>query len=137
MFSKNPQQTEKSLTPSMAANLITLANEKDFAHLLKKSGKKWVVVEFFAKWCGPCQKLTTKLEQLAQAYDGRITIVKIDVDEFEKLTAEFDISAIPTFIIMKNKTKVMQFFSSDVQTLEKNLEKYAGAPKKLTKEKQK
>lgn len=131
--SAEPKQSENPTTDTtpitninLSKNLLTIANKNDFPYILKETGNRLVVVEFFANWCGPCQKLATKLEVLANAYNGKILIVKVNVDEFEELTLEYNVSAMPTFLLMRNKQKLKQFSSSDIETLEKNLEKYAG-----------
>lgn len=109
-------------------NLVILAHKNDFYNILKESQNRLLLIEFFANWCGPCQTLAEKLEQLAEAYNGKILVVKVDVDEFEDLALEYDVSAMPTFMLMKNQQKLEQFASSNQETLNKNLEKYAGKP---------
>ncbi|XP_065363564.1 thioredoxin-2-like [Calliphora vicina] len=113
---------------SPATNLMIIANKNDFYKILQETNNRLLVIEFFADWCGPCKILTRKLEQLAQAYNGKILIVKVDVDEFEELAMEYDVSAMPTFMLMKNQQKLEQFSSSNEETLDKSLEKYAGKP---------
>ncbi|TMW47987.1 hypothetical protein DOY81_006926 [Sarcophaga bullata] len=96
------------------------------ANLLDGVRDRIVLVEFFAKWCGPCQNLATKLEDLASSYNGKVLIVKVDVDEFEEIALEYDVSAMPTFAVIKNRKKVHQFSSSNIENLEGILQKYAG-----------
>ncbi|XP_046802089.1 thioredoxin-2-like [Lucilia cuprina] len=122
--------SEESATINLTSNvnLHILANKNDFYKILKETNNRLLVIEFFAHWCGPCKILASKLEQLAEAYKGKILIVKVDVDEFEDLAVEYDVSAMPTFMLMKNQQKLEQFSSSNAQTLDQNLEKYAGKP---------
>lgn len=67
-----------------------------------------VLVDFWAQWCGPCTKLTPVLEELAGEYEGRLKIVKVDVDAERGLGAMFQIMSIPSLILFKGGTKVDQ-----------------------------
>ena len=60
-----------------------------------------VLLDFWATWCGPCRMLAPTLEELAQEYDGRAIIGKINVDEQEELAVQFRIASIPTLVLMK------------------------------------
>ena len=61
-------------------------------------GDKPALVDFFATWCGPCRMLSPVLEELSEAYAGKIDIYKVDVDEEEALAAAFGVSSIPTLL---------------------------------------
>lgn len=63
--------------------------------------EKLVLVDFYADWCGPCQLLGPILENIAKK-DDRFDIVKINVDENEKISYEYKIMYIPTMLIFKN-----------------------------------
>jgi thioredoxin 1 len=73
---------------------------ENFASL--KSGAQPLVVDFWATWCGPCRMIAPVIAELAQAYDGRITVGKCDVEENEELAEEFAIRNIPTILFFKN-----------------------------------
>ena len=66
-----------------------------------ESGKP-VVVDFWATWCGPCRSIAPIVEELAQAYDGRVLIGKYDVDEGTDMAAEFGVRNIPTLLFFKD-----------------------------------
>lgn len=61
-----------------------------------------VLLDFWAEWCGPCRMLSPVVEEIAEEYNGKVKVGKINVDKEEKLAAAFGISSIPTIILMKN-----------------------------------
>ncbi|MCQ4022653.1 MULTISPECIES: thioredoxin [unclassified Ruminococcus] len=60
------------------------------------------LVDFYADWCGPCKMLSPFIEQIANNYDGKIKVAKINVDENSSLAASFGVASIPTVIIFKD-----------------------------------
>lgn len=61
-----------------------------------------VLLDFFATWCGPCSMLAPIIEEIAKEYEGKIKVGKIDVDENPELAVAFNVSSIPTLVVMKN-----------------------------------
>ena len=63
---------------------------------------KPMVLDFWADWCGPCRMVSPIIDELAQEYEGRVTIGKINVDENDDVVGRFGIRNIPTVIFFKN-----------------------------------
>jgi thioredoxin 1 len=92
--------------------------------VLKASGP--VVVDFWAEWCGPCRMISPALEEISTALDGKVKIVKLNVDENPATAAKYGIMSIPTLMLFKGgelasrqvgaapKAKLQQWITSAV-----------------------
>ena len=66
----------------------------------KYEGDKPAIVDFYATWCGPCKALGPVLEELAEEYEGKIYIYKVDVDQEPELSGVFGIRSVPTLLFI-------------------------------------
>ena len=67
-----------------------------------------VLVDFWAEWCGPCKMVAPVLEQVASDYEGRMQVVKLNVDEAQQTAFRYNVRSIPTLILFKNGQVEMQ-----------------------------
>ena len=61
-----------------------------------------VLVDFYADWCGPCKMMMPVVEKMAEKYDGKIKVGKINSDDESALAAKYNIMSIPSFLLFKN-----------------------------------
>lgn len=90
-------QTE-AMVSEMAEVIITKDN---FENEVIKSDKP-VLIDFWASWCGPCRMLSPVIEELAKEYEGRAKIGKVNVDAESELASAFNVSSIPTVVVIKD-----------------------------------
>jgi len=67
-----------------------------------------VLVDFWAPWCGPCKALTPVVEELSKAYEGRIKVVKVNVEDSQKTSVKLRVRSIPTLMLYKDGKVVEQ-----------------------------
>ena len=83
------------------------------------------LIDFYATWCGPCKMMAPRVEQMAEKYDGKVDVYKVDVDKEEELAAMFGIRSIPSllFIPMKGEPQmsVGAMSSADLDSAVANL----------------
>ncbi len=84
--------------------MVVELTQKNFNEIVKSD--KPVLVDFWASWCGPCRMVSPIIDQLAEEYEGKITVGKVNVDDEGTLAAEFAIVSIPTVIIFKDGKEV-------------------------------
>ena len=85
---------------------VTITSE-NFEQL--KNGSQPLVVDLWAPWCGPCRMVGPVISELANDYDGKITVGKCNVDEEEDIAMELGVRNIPTILLYKNGQLVDKF----------------------------
>ena len=86
----------------MASPLILTLTQENFAQQVLQSPSP-VLVDFWAEWCGPCKMIAPLLDELADEYNGKVKIGKVNVDEHQELAAKYNVTAIPTLLFINEK----------------------------------
>ncbi|GAB1387111.1 thioredoxin TrxA [Melaminivora sp.] len=85
----------------MASELIKHLSDASFdAEVLQASTP--VLVDYWAEWCGPCKMIAPILDEVASAYQGKLTVAKMNVDDNREVPAKYGIRGIPTLMLFKN-----------------------------------
>jgi thioredoxin 1 len=79
---------------------VVHVNDENFQSEVMDSDRP-VLVDFSATWCGPCKQLAPVIEELAKAYDGRLKVAKVDVEESQQTAMKYGIMSVPTLIFLK------------------------------------
>jgi thioredoxin 1 len=86
---------------AMSSELIKHISDDSFGTDVLQADKP-VLVDYWAEWCGPCKAIAPVLDEVAKAYDGRLHVAKMNVDENREVPARFGIRGIPTLMLFKN-----------------------------------
>ncbi|XP_055686699.1 thioredoxin-like [Lutzomyia longipalpis] len=85
------------------SNIYKIQTQEEFTEKVTKSPTP-VIVDFFATWCGPCKMLTPRIESIIQENEGKISLLKVDVDEHSDLALDYEVSSVPVLVAF-NKGK--------------------------------
>ena len=83
----------------MASDKVKTFSDGDFEQQVKDGV---VLVDFWAEWCAPCRRLSPTVDQLAEQYDGRVTVAKVNIDDNPVTPNRFFVRGIPTLLLFKD-----------------------------------
>jgi thioredoxin 1 len=91
----------------MGSDKILNVTDASFENDVLKSTQP-VLIDFWATWCGPCRAIAPVVEQLAGEYEGKVKVVKVNIDENPKTPTAYDVRSIPTLLMFKDGKVVGQ-----------------------------
>jgi thioredoxin 1 len=92
----------------MASDAVKEFTDSNFESEVLQSDQP-VLVDFWAEWCQPCRKLTPTIEAIAEEYNGKAKVGKVDTDSNREIAMKYGISSIPTVILFKNGEEKKKF----------------------------
>ncbi len=103
---------------------LTEVKESDFQSVVLECELP-VLVDFWAPWCGPCRMVAPVVEEIAQQYEGKVKVVKLNTDENPQIASQYGIRSIPTLMVFKDgEKKEMVVGAVPKTTLSNTLEKH-------------
>lgn len=106
--------------------VTNIRDEAHFQSCLASAGAKLVVVDFTAKWCGPCRVIAPVFDSLSNKYPQAV-FLKVDVDECDTVAAANSVSAMPTFIFFRARTRIARIQGADPRQLEAKISELVGS----------
>jgi len=95
VFLKKPSRLEKRVSEK----IVYLSDDSFESDVLQAEGP--VLVDYWAEWCGPCKMIAPILEEIAEEYDGRLTVAKLNIDDNANTPPKYGIRGIPTLMLFK------------------------------------
>ncbi|KFO36726.1 Thioredoxin, mitochondrial [Fukomys damarensis] len=121
-----PRAARTIFTTRVCSTTFNIQDGPDFQDRVVNSETP-VVVDFHAQWCGPCKILGPRLEKMVAKQRGKVVMAKVDIDDHTDLAIEYEVSAVPTVLAIKNGDVVDKFVGiKDEDQLEAFLKKLIG-----------
>ena len=85
----------------MASDKVIHLTDADFDQTVADSQVP-VLIDFWAEWCGPCRRVGPIVDELAEEYDGKLKVAKVNIDEHQQGATKLGVQSIPTLVLFKN-----------------------------------
>lgn len=108
-------------------SIIEINDDASFGDKLSEAGQRLVVCDFFATWCGPCNMIAPFFKQLSTRYPNAM-FIKIDVDKCQGTAMANNVSAMPTFVFMRNRVEIDRIRGADKTQLENKVKQHYTQP---------
>jgi thioredoxin 1 len=108
----------------MASDKVQTLTDANFEQTVNQSNQP-ILVDFWAEWCGPCRRLAPMVDELANDYNGKVVVAKMNVDENPATPMRFSIRGIPTLLLFKGGQLVDQVVGlADKDSLKKMIDRH-------------
>ncbi|KAF7716476.1 Uncharacterized protein PECH_003883 [Penicillium ucsense] len=114
------QARSAASTPIMSHGKVSNIDNEVIFKALVSSGP--VLVDFYATWCGPCKAVAPKIGEFSEKYE-KIRFLQVDVDKMRGTAQQFNVTAMPTFVMMKDGQEVHRVRGADLKSIEEWLQK--------------
>src|SRR3546814_13023158 len=101
MAHRVPETADLVHQENFVSEKVIHATDADFDSTVLQSSEP-VLVDFWAEWCGPCKMIAPALDELAEAYDGKVRIAKVNVDENRGTAMKYHVRSIPLLLLFKD-----------------------------------
>lgn len=105
-------------------SITKLERYEDYQQAVTDCGKSLMVIDFYADWCGPCKRLSPELQKLAEKFP-QVKFFKVNVEEQEKLTQEYNISGMPTIVFLRSGSLLETVVGAKLDLIKATLEKFS------------
>jgi thioredoxin 1 len=95
-----PESTGQPRSFPVSERILTVSDDSFETDVLQSSEP--VLVDFWAEWCGPCKMIAPIVDDIAEAYSGRLKVAKINIDHNQKTPRNFSVRGIPTLMLFKD-----------------------------------
>ena len=113
--------TESSSSQYKGSGIVVNGSStQQFRGYVQKSDQIPCVVDFFATWCGPCKQIAPQIAKLAAQYQN-IAFLKVDVDQLKDIAAEYNITAMPTFVFLRGRKEVSRVKGADINAVHQQI----------------
>jgi len=103
--------------------VLIIANDTDYTEKLNAGGSKLVVIDFSATWCGPCKAIAPFVEEMSIKFPNA-HFLNVDVDACQETAASYGVTAMPTFVFLRNKTRLALLKGADKTGLEAKIQQF-------------